>query len=91
MEGRPGLIIGSSWLTGDGRRTYLHHFAIHPDYQGRGLSKSLMDSSMAYCREAGLQVKLEVHADNFKAMGLYKSYGFGVLENYRVLINRDIK
>ena len=26
-------IIGTSWLTSDGRRLYLHHFGIQPKYQ----------------------------------------------------------
>ena len=27
-----GRIIGSSWMTWDGRRIYLHHFGIHPNW-----------------------------------------------------------
>ena len=36
-----GKIIGSSWMTWDGRRIYLHHFGILPDFQGRGLGTEL--------------------------------------------------
>jgi len=35
-------IIGSSWLTSDGRRLYLHHFGIIPEYQGMMDSKSML-------------------------------------------------
>ena len=90
MEGDWGAIIGSSWLSLDGRRMYLHHFAIHPDYQGKGLSKGLLDKSMEYCRAVGLQVKLEVHKENYKAIRLYEGYGFRDLEGYKVSIIRDI-
>lgn len=33
-EKRSGKICGTSWLTFDGRRIYLHHFGILPEYQG---------------------------------------------------------
>ncbi len=83
-------LIGSSWLSHDQRRMYIHHFAIHPDFQGRGLSKILLDKCLDYCRLVGLQVKLEVHKDNHRALNLYKSYGFSDLDGYDVLIARDI-
>lgn len=85
-----GKIIGSSWINQDGRRSYIHHFAIHPDYQGRGLSKKLLETSLDYCRKLGHQIKIEVHSQNQKALNLYKSYGFSELANYGVYIIRDI-
>ena len=54
-------IIGTFWLTHDNRRTFLHHFGIHPDFQGQGLSKSLMDKCIEEIKKIGYQVKLEVH------------------------------
>ncbi len=83
-------LIGSSWLSHDHRRMYIHHFAIHPDFQGRGLSKILLEKSLECCSLLGLQVKLEVHKENHSAINLYKSYGFDDLEGYKVLIMRDI-
>ncbi len=85
-----GAIIGTSWLTVDGRRTYLHHFGIHSDYQGNGLSKILLDASMKLAKSYGMQVKLEVHTNNAKALGLYKKAGFSYLGDYQVYIIRDI-
>lgn len=85
-----GAIIGTSWLTVDGRRTYLHHFGIHADYQGNGLSKILLDASMKLAKSYGMQVKLEVHTNNAKALGLYKKAGFSYLGDYQVYIIRDI-
>lgn len=83
-------VIGTSWLTHDGRRLYLHHFAIDPDYQGQRLSRLLLRSSLKIAREAGLQVKLEVHRDNFKAIDLYRKAGFQRLGDYDVMIIRDL-
>lgn len=82
-------VIGTSWLTNDGRRLYLHHFAIAPEFQGRGLSKPLLRASLQVAREAGLQIKLEVHQDNERALSLYKNAGFQRLGDYDVYIIRD--
>ena len=83
-------IIGSSWMTYDGRRTMLHHFGILPEYQGKGLSKILLKESFKFCKEVGAQVKLEAHAQNLKAVSLYTKFGFKHLAGYNVYIIRDI-
>ena len=83
-------IIGTSWMTVDGRRTYLHHFGIATDWQGRKLGQFLMDATMKVAREIGYQVKLEVHRTNQAAVNLYKKYGFEFLGDYDVYIIRSI-
>jgi ribosomal protein S18 acetylase RimI-like enzyme len=91
MEDDDGLLIGSSWMTFDGRRIHLHHFAILPSHQGRGLSKPLLQESLKFVKEKGCQVKLEVHQTNIKAINLYKKAGFKYLGDYDVYIIRDVK
>ena len=83
-------MIGTSWLTVDGRRVYLHHFGIHADFQGKKLADPLLEASLKYAKSTGLQIKLEVHKNNEKALGLYKKYGFTYLGDYNVFIIRDI-
>jgi ribosomal-protein-alanine N-acetyltransferase len=83
------LLIGSSWITNDARRLYLHHFGILPDYQGQGLSKLLLEKSMEFARSTGLQIKLEVHKENEIALNLYKKAGFNYLGDYVVYIVRE--
>ena len=85
-----GRVVGSSWMTQDGRRMYLHHFSIHPEYQGQGLSHMLMNTSLSWMREVGLQIKLEVHESNEIARDLYQKYGFNELGGYKLYIVRDI-
>lgn len=81
-------IIGTSWLTIDGRRMYMHHFGIKPLYQKQGLAKLLLEESLRIARETGLQIKIEVHKENQAAIGLYKKYGFKYLGDYIVMIIR---
>lgn len=87
---KTGRICGTSWLTYDGRRVHLHHFGILPECQGNGLSKLLLMESLKFVREKGVQVKLEVHSNNEKAINLYKKFGFQHLGNYNVYIIRDV-
>ena len=82
-------ICGSSWMTYDGRRILLHHFGILPECQGKGLSKILLKESLQFIKSNGSQVKLEVHSTNFKAINLYKKFGFKHLVEYNVYIIRD--
>ena len=90
MKTETGKIIGSSWVTVDGRRSYLHHFGIAKEYQTKGFAAKLMDESMRRIKEIGMQSKLEVHRNNFKAISLYKKFEFGYLGDYDVYINRNI-
>ncbi|MCD6333615.1 MAG: GNAT family N-acetyltransferase [Bacteroidales bacterium] len=85
-----GRLIGSSWITEDGRRSWIHHFGIHPDLHGQGLGKLLMERTMIEIRRIGLQVKLEVHHNNLNAIGLYRKYGFKLLDGYLVYMVRSL-
>ena len=85
-----GGIIGTSWITNDGRRQYLHHFGILPDHQRQGLGHALLKASLDRARTVGLQIKLEVSPNNPAALALYKGYGFGYLGDYDVYIIRDL-
>ena len=90
-EPTTGKVIGTSWLTNDGRRIYLHHFGILPAFQGKGLSKYLLKSSMDFARSTGMQIKIEVHQSNTRAIKLYAKAGFNYLGDYDVYIIRDYK
>lgn len=81
-------VVGSSWMTQDGRRVYLHHFSIDPLHRGLGLSHMLINTSLSWVRQTGLQVKLEVHESNAIANELYMKYGFQELDGYKVFIIR---
>ena len=85
-----GKIIGSSWMTWDGRRIYLHHFGILPPYQGMGLGTELAEKSMEWLREKGQQVKLEVHKENHAAKHLYEKLGFFAFSDYDIYMIRNL-
>jgi ribosomal protein S18 acetylase RimI-like enzyme len=76
-------------MTYDGRRIHLHHFAIHPDYQNKGLGTILVRESLQYIREMGQQVKLEVHKNNSQAKHLYEKFGFFAFTDYDIYMLRN--
>lgn len=85
-----GMVIGTSWMTFDGRRIHLHHFGVHPNYQRQGIGKMLTRESLRFVKSKGYQVKLEVHRNNIAAINLYKQFGFQYLGDYDVYIIRDL-
>ena len=80
-------ILGTSWLTWDGRRIHLQYFAILPSTQGKGYGRLLAEASMDFARSRKVPIKLEVHRNNIQAIQLYKSMGFKVIEGYEVYIH----
>ncbi len=86
---RDGLLMGTSWMTFDGRRIHLHHLGVHPEYRRKGIGRLLSIRSVDHAREKQVQIKLEVHRDNQAAVALYKKLGFQYLGDYDVYIIRS--
>lgn len=91
IETNTNKLIGTSWLTFDGRRQYLHHFGIDPDFQNQGLGKKLACATMKLAKQKNKQIKLEVHRNNKAAIELYKKLGFKYLGDYDIYIIRDVE
>jgi len=90
-EKKTNELIGSSWMTIDGRRIYMHHFAIKPSFQRMGLGEKLLEESLKFAQREDLQIKIEVHKDNYSAIKLYKKHDFKYLGDYIVLIIRNME
>ena len=57
--------------------------AVHPDFQGRGLGRRLLEAGLAHLRAEGAPcVRLEVRPDNAPARCLYEQHGFQALGTY---------
>lgn len=87
-EKESGTIAGSSWMTCDGRRIFLHHFGITKSSQRRGWGMKLAVESLKFIKEKGFQVKLEVHKDNLAAIRLYEKCGFAPFPDYDLYMIR---
>ena len=76
-----GELAGYCWtlLVSDGRSRHgvIGSMGLTPGFRGRGLSKPLLRSGMAYLQSAGAdRIRLEVDAENAPALRLYQSMGF---------------
>jgi ribosomal protein S18 acetylase RimI-like enzyme len=83
---RKQRILGTSWLTWDGRRVHMQYFAVLPSMQGKGYGRLLAETSMSFARDLKVPIKLEVHRSNIQAIQLFRSMGFKILEGYEVYI-----
>ena len=66
---------------------YLSKFYLDIDHRGKGLSSEMMAFVNDYAKERKLRyVKLNVNADNFHTVEVYKRFGFEVAEE----LQRDV-
>lgn len=83
-------VVGVVWVNHDYRRLYVHHMAVLPAYQNRGIGRSLLAEALKIAKSTGYQAKLEVHRDNPAARHLYASLGFKDLDGYITMIKREL-
>lgn len=50
-----GKIVGAVMCGHDGRRGWIYHLAVAPEYRGRGVGKVLLDDCVRGLQEAGLK------------------------------------
>ena len=72
-----GKLVGSVLCGHDGRRGYIHHLMVHPDYRRKGLGQSLVSRCMFALTRIGIQkVHLFVYEDNAAGMNFWESLGW---------------
>lgn len=72
-----GRLVGSVLGGWDGRRGYLHHLAVHPEYQGRGYGRALVEAVHDAFRRLGVpKMHLFVQADNSRVVAFYEHLGW---------------
>jgi ribosomal protein S18 acetylase RimI-like enzyme len=77
-----GVIMGA-W---DGRRGWLHHLAVHPNYRQQGVASALLDEVERRLTAKGcLKVNLLVHRDNTVARRLYAQRGYQEMTPFVVM------
>jgi ribosomal protein S18 acetylase RimI-like enzyme len=65
------------WDVNDPHPLIVHRLCIHPDYQGQGLARVLMQFAEAYAvRNHYLSIRLDTGALNTKALALYDALGY---------------
>ena len=66
----------------DGRRGYVHHLAVDPDYQKKGYGKLMMDELMKKFRELGVhKVHLFIEKWNKEVVEFYYNLGWDIRDD----------
>ncbi len=84
-------IVGAIMVGNDGRRAYIYHTSVHPDFRRRGIAAKLVDTVLAELETLGInKVALVVFERNELGNKFWESMGFTVRDDltYR---NKSIK
>jgi N-acetylglutamate synthase len=86
LERNPGLssvarhereLVGAVLCGHDGRRGYLHHLAVAPDFRNRGLGKALVESCLNGLRPMGiLKCNIFVYDHNQEGTEFWRRNGW---------------
>lgn len=83
-------LVGVIMAGNDGRRGYIYHTAVHPDYRKRGIAGRLLEQSMAALKREGIhKAALVVFERNTDGNAFWEKQGFTVREDL-VYRNRAI-
>src|SRR5262245_54231695 len=80
----PGPVVGFCAAERDGWRLDITHLAVHPAHRGEGLGRALLRAALEAARRRRLRdVVLHVSTGNSRAIALYESEGFEVVQRVR--------
>lgn len=83
-------IVGVIMAGHDGRRGYIYHMAVLPDYRNRNIGKKLVDSAMDALEREGIhKVGLVAFKSNAVGNGFWERIGFTVRDDL-VYRNKNI-
>jgi ribosomal protein S18 acetylase RimI-like enzyme len=72
-------IVGVIIVGNDGRRGYIYHTAVNPQYRKQGIAKSLVDTAMTALQKIGInKVALVVFDRNEIGNAFWEKMGFAV-------------
>ena len=65
------------WLTPDNQNLYIHRLAVHPENQGQGIARKMMDFAENFAEENELlSVRLDTFSKNPRNVKFYKARGY---------------
>ena len=76
------MIIGTILVGSDGRRAYIYHTAVHPNYRRRGIARQLVDTVLTVLDDLKIhKVALVVFKRNTEGNQFWERLGFSVRED----------
>ena len=81
-----GELIGAVLCGHDGRRGYLHHLAVHPDYRRRGIGVSLVNKCFLALSKRGIsRCNIFIYSDNEKGKKFWKKTGWRTYNGLEIM------
>jgi ribosomal-protein-alanine N-acetyltransferase len=73
-----GAFVGySALLNGTREEAHLARIAVHPEWQGKGVGRLLLQDTVEYCRAQGCRaLGLNTQFSNLRSQALYRAAGF---------------
>jgi ribosomal protein S18 acetylase RimI-like enzyme len=86
LERNPGMshiardidtVVGSILCGHDGRRGYIHHLAVNPEYRRQGVGRKLVEKSIAVLQACGIQKShLFIFNENGSGIAFWEQIGW---------------
>jgi N-acetylglutamate synthase len=77
VAGENNMIVGAVLCGHDGRRGYLHHLAVQPEFRRNGIGRVLVDRALAKLEEAGIgKCHLFIYNSNVSGVSFWQSQGW---------------
>jgi len=71
-----------NWLTQNSKVLYVHRLAVHPNFQGKGLAKELMNFAENYAIHQNYKsIRLDTFSENKRNQKFYENRGYLQLES----------
>ncbi len=77
-----GEIVGAIMVGNDGRRGYIYHTAVHPDFRGRGIARNLVECALNELKKLKInKAALVVFERNKIGNAFWEKLGFNVRDD----------
>ena len=74
-----GSVVATVMAGYDGHRGWINYLAVHPDHQGSGIGRLIMDEAEKYLRNMGCpKINLQVRSANTSVIEFYKQIGYKI-------------
>ncbi len=81
-----GKLVGAVLCGHDGRRGYVHHLAVHPDYRRQGIGRRLVDRCLSALQDGGIQKgHLFIFHENVDGISFWEDIGWSKRVNMGVM------
>lgn len=81
-----GRLIGAVLCGHDGRRGYLHHLAVLPEYRKKGIGKALINRCLSALAHNGIQrCKIFIYSENTNGKEFWEKSGWSTFDGLEMM------